>query len=99
MSSDEIRSALLPQPGPVKRCRAARNRTTKFKDTLDRSKQNQTLENDFRTHILEPAWASAEACICCGKLLNCSTEPRNFTRRCPLPRDFDVHLLDTWSVK
>ena len=25
--------------------------------------------------------------------------PRNLTRRCPSPRDFDVQLLNTWSAQ
>ena len=90
MSSLEIRKALPPKPGPLKRFKAARNRTAKFKDTLERYQQNQLLENDFRTHVLEPVWASFEPCASCGKLLNFLTEPRNLTRRCPSPRDFDL---------
>ena len=70
MSSAEIRNALPPKPGPLKRFRAAHKRLTKRKDTLERFKQNQLLENDFRTHIIEPKWASTEACASCGKLLN-----------------------------
>ena len=99
LSSLEIRNALPPRPGPLKRFKAARNRTAKFKDTLERYQQNQLLENDFRTHVLVPAWTSFEPCASCGKLLNFSTEPRNLTRRCPNPRDFDVQLLNTWSAQ
>ena len=99
LSSLEIRNALTPRPGPLKRFKAARNRTAKFKATLERYHQNQLLENDFRTHVLEPAWTSFEPCASCGKLLNFSTEPRNLTRRCPSPRDFDVQLLNTWSTQ
>ena len=40
MSSLEMRNALPPKPGPLKRFKAARSRTTKFKDTLERYKQN-----------------------------------------------------------
>ena len=99
MSDVEIRNILPSKPGPLKRFRAAKRRTVKFKDTLERFKQNQLLENEYRTHVLEPTWAVHEACACCGKLLNFSTEPRNLTRRCPRTRDFDVQLLDTWSAQ
>ena len=99
MSSAEIRNALPPKPGPLKRFRAAKKRLTRFKDTLERFKQNQLLENDFRTHVIEPKWASTEACACCGKLLNFSVEPRNLTRRCTRTRDFNVQLLDAWSLQ
>ena len=99
MSSAEIRNALPPKPGPLKRLRAAKKRLTRFKDILERFKQNQLLENDFRTHVIEPKWASTEACACCGKLLNFSVEPRNLTRRCTRTRDFNVQLLDAWSLQ
>ena len=101
MSTVEIRNILPSKPGPLKRFRAAKNRTVKlkFEDTLERIKQHQLLENESRTHTLEPPWAMHEACACCGKLLSFSTGPRNLTRRCPRPRDFDVQLLDTWSAQ
>ena len=99
LSSLEIRNALPSKPGPLKRFKAARNRTAKFKDVLERYQQNQILENDLRTHVLEPVWTSFESCASCGKLLSFSTEPRNLTRRCPRPRDFDVQLLNTWSAQ
>ena len=54
MSSVETQNALPSKPGPLNRFKAAENRTTKLKDTLERFKQNQLLENDFRTHIPEP---------------------------------------------
>ena len=44
MSSVEIKNAFLSKPGPLKRLNAAKNRTTKFKDTLERFKQNQVLK-------------------------------------------------------
>ena len=39
-----------------------------------------------------------EACACCKKLLNCSSETRNITRRCPSPCDFSAQLLDSWAA-
>ena len=99
MSSAEIRNALPPKPGPLKRFRAAKKRLIRFQDTLERFKQNQLLENDVRTHIIEPKWASTEACACCGKMLNFSVEPRNLTRRCASTQDFNVQLLDSWSLQ
>ena len=99
MSSAEIRNVLPPKPGPLKRFRAAKKRLIRFKDTLERFKQNQLLENDVRTHIIEPKWASTEACACCGKLLNFSVEPRNLIRRCNSTQDFNVQMLDSWSLQ
>ena len=99
LNSVEIRKALPPKPGPLKRFKAARRRLTRFKDTLERYKQSQILESDFRTHVIEPCWASTETCACCAKLLNFSVEPRNLTRRCPHARDFPVQVLDTWSLQ
>ena len=99
MSSDEIRSALPTKPGPIKRFRAAKNRITKFKEVLERFKQNMILENDFHTHVLEPIWAPTETCACCKKILNFSVEPRNITRRCPDTSHFPVQMLDNWSLK
>ena len=99
MSSDEIRSALPTKPGPIKRFRAAKNRITKFKEVLERFKQNMILENDFHTHVLEPIWAPTETCACCKKILKFSVEPRNITRRCPNTIHFPVQMLDNWSLK
>ena len=82
---------------PLKRFKAARNRMLKFKDTLERFKQSQILENEFRTLVLAPVWAPTEASACCKKLLSCTSEPRNITRRCPHPRDFPLLLLDAWA--
>ena len=67
MSSQEIRGALTTKPGPIKRFKAAHNSITKFKDVLERFKQNLILANDFHTHILEPIWAPTETCACCKK--------------------------------
>ena len=97
MSAIDIRNALPTKPGPLKRFKAAKTLMIKFKDTLERFKQSQILEHEFRTHVLEPAWTSSEACACCKKLLNFSSEPRNITRRCPRPCDFPVQLLNTWA--
>ena len=99
MSPEEIRSALPTKPGPIKRFKAAKSRITKFKDVLERFKQNMILENDFRTHILEPIWAPTETCACCKKVLNFSAEPRNITRRCYNTTHFPVQVLDNWSMK
>ena len=99
MSADEIRKALPTKPGPIKRFRAAEKRLTKFKDVLERYKQNLILENDFHTHLLEPIWAPVETCACCNKVLNFSAEPRNITRRCHRTTHFPVQLLDNWSLK
>ena len=99
MSSEEIRSALPTKPGPITRFKAAQNRITKFNDVLERFKQNLILENDFHTHLLEPIWASTETCACCRKILNCSAEPRNITRRCHAIAHFPVQMLDNWSLK
>ena len=99
MSSEEIRSALPTKPGPTKRFRAAKNRITRFKEVLERFKQNIVLENDFHTHLLEPIWAPTETCVCCKKILNFSAEPRNMTRRCPRSSTFPVQMLDNWSLK
>ena len=82
MSPEEIRSALPTKPGPIKRFKAAQNRITKFRDVLERFKQNLILENDFHTHLLEPIWAPTETCACRKKVLNFSAEPCNITRRC-----------------
>ena len=99
MSSEEIWSALPTKPGPIKRFKAAKNRITKFKDVLERLKQNMLLENEFRTHILEPIWAPAGTCACCKMVLNFSAEPRNITRRCYNTTHFPVQVLDTRSLK
>ena len=32
-------------------------------------KDSSDLEKELRTHNLEPMWGSAEACVCCGKLI------------------------------
>ena len=97
LSPLDIRNALSNKPGPLKRFKAARNRLLKFKDALERFKHSQILESEFRTHVLAPVWAPTEACACCKKLLNSSSEPRNITRRCPQPRDFSLLLLDAWA--
>ena len=97
MTAQEIRGALPPKPGPLKRFNAACKRLARFKDCRERFKQSQLLENDFRTHVLEPVWAPAEECACCKKLL--SIEPRNLTRRCPKSHDIPVQTLDFWSQK
>ena len=99
MSPEEIRSALPTKPGPIKRFKAAKNRIAKFKDVLERFKQNMILENDFHTHLLEPVWAPTETCACCQKILNFSAEPRNITRRCYSTAHFPVQMLDNWSLK
>ena len=99
LSPEEIRSALPTKPGPIKRFKAAKNRIAKFKDVLERFKQNMILENDFHTHLLEPVWAPTETCACCQKILNFSAEPRNITRRCYSTTHFPVQMLDNWSLK
>ena len=99
MSPEEIRSALPTKPGPIKRFKAAKNRIAKFKDVLERFKQNMILENDFHTHLLEPIWAPTETCACCQKILNFSAEPRNITRRCYSTTHFLVQMLVNWSLK
>ena len=99
MTAQEIRGALPPKPGPLKRFNAACKRLARFKVCLERFKQSQLLENDIRTHVLEPVWAPAEECACCKKLLNYSIEPRNLTRRCPKSHDIPVQTLDLWSQK
>ena len=78
---------------------AAIKRVTRFKAALERFKASQILENDCRTHVLEPVWAAAERCASCNQLINYSIEPRNLTRRCPKPKDFPVQTLDSWSQK
>ena len=99
LTAQEIRSALPSRPGPLKRFNAAIKRVTRFKAALERFKASQILENDCRTHVLEPVWAAAERCASCNQLINYSTEPRNLTRRCPKPKDFPVQTLDSWSQK
>ena len=99
MSVLDIRKVLPSKPGPLKRFKAAKNRLTKFKDVLERFKQSQILEEDFRSHVLEPIWAPTELCACCKKPLHFSSEPRNLTRRCTKPCDFPVQLLDDWALR
>ena len=98
LSSVEIKNALPPKLGPLKRFKAAKQRLTRFKDALERYKQSQILESDFRTHVVAPCWTSTEACASCAKLLNFSVEPRNLTRRCLRMRDFPVQVLCRYLV-
>ena len=49
MTKDEIRSCLPARPGPLKRFKAARSRSCKFKAALVQFSQQQVLENVKRT--------------------------------------------------
>ena len=68
MTAQEIRGALPPKPGPLRRFNAACKRLVRFKDCLERFKQSQLLE-----------MTSAHMCLnLCGLLLKNVLAARNF---------------------